>query len=201
MLGGIPCQKAAIRKWASLNGVHIARWFVDSISGTTDLENRPQLQELIAAANGIRMIIVERLDRVACDLMVQESIILDFKRNGFELVSTAEPDLCSADPSRILMRQVMEAFAQYERAMIVAKTQAAKRRKRETDPDYREGRVPFGKAHGEAETIARILELLAAGMTLTAIAAKLADEKRLTRAGLTVWQPGTVLNVIKRAKS
>jgi len=116
MLGGIPCQKAAIRKWASLNGVHIARWFLDSISGTTDLENRPQLQELIAAANGIRMIIVERLDRVACDLMVQESIILDFKRNGFELVSTAEPDLCSADPSRILMRQVMEAFAQYERA-------------------------------------------------------------------------------------
>ena len=99
------------------------------------------------------------------------------------------------------MRQVMEAFAQYERAMIVAKTQAAKRRKRETDPDYREGRVPFRKAHGEAETIARILELLAAGMTLTAIAAKLADEKRLTRAGLTVWQPGTVLNVIKRAES
>ena len=85
--------KRAIRKWASLNGVHIARWFLDSISGTTDLENRPQLQELIAAANGIRMIIVERLDRVACDLMVQESIILDFKRNGFELVSTAEPDL------------------------------------------------------------------------------------------------------------
>jgi hypothetical protein len=32
--------------------------------------------------------------------MVQEAIIKDLKKQGFELISVAEPDLCSDDPSR-----------------------------------------------------------------------------------------------------
>ena len=46
-------------------------------------------------------------DRLARDLLIQESIIADLKRNGFEVISVAEPDLCSDDPSRVLMRQVL----------------------------------------------------------------------------------------------
>jgi hypothetical protein len=57
-------------------------------------------------SNGTRTVVVERLDRVARDLMVQESILADFKRKGLEVVSVAEPDLCSHDPSRVLMRQM-----------------------------------------------------------------------------------------------
>jgi DNA invertase Pin-like site-specific DNA recombinase len=44
-------------------------------------------------ANGVRTVIIEKLDRLACDLMVQETIIADLRKNGFELVSAAEPDL------------------------------------------------------------------------------------------------------------
>jgi DNA invertase Pin-like site-specific DNA recombinase len=96
--------KESIRKWASANGVRIVRWFVDSFTGAKDLENRPALQELIRAlhSNGTRLVIIERLDRLARDLMIQESIIADFKRKEFEIVSTMEPDLCSDDPTRIL---------------------------------------------------------------------------------------------------
>ena len=46
-------------------------------------------------ANGTRTVLVERLDRCARDLMVQESIIADFKRKGLSIVSVNEPDLCS----------------------------------------------------------------------------------------------------------
>ena len=42
------------------------------------------------------------LDRLARDLMVQETIIGDMRRQGFELVSVTEPDLCNDDPKRKL---------------------------------------------------------------------------------------------------
>jgi len=42
----------------------------------------------------------EKLDHLARDLMVQETIIRDLRQKVFEIVSVAEPDLCSDDPSR-----------------------------------------------------------------------------------------------------
>src|SRR5713101_1640723 len=71
---GIPRQKAAIRKWAAANGVRIVRWFEDSVSGKKDLDNRPALQELMAAlhGNGVQLVVIEKLDRLARDLMIQE---------------------------------------------------------------------------------------------------------------------------------
>ena len=46
------------------------------------------------------MVIIEKLDRLARDLMVQETIIADLRKHGFELVSVAEPDLMANDPTR-----------------------------------------------------------------------------------------------------
>src|SRR5438552_16878476 len=85
---GIPRQKSAIRKWAAANGVRIVRWFEDSVSGKKDLDNRPALQGLMAAlhGNGVTLVVIEKLDRLARDLMIQESIIADLQRNGFEIV-------------------------------------------------------------------------------------------------------------------
>jgi DNA invertase Pin-like site-specific DNA recombinase len=39
-----------------------------------------------------------------------------------------EPDLCSDDPTRTLMRQVLGAFFEYERSMIVSKLRSARQR-------------------------------------------------------------------------
>jgi hypothetical protein len=39
------------------------------------------------------MVIIEKLDRLARDLMVRETITADLRKYGFELVSVAEPDL------------------------------------------------------------------------------------------------------------
>jgi len=72
-------------------------------------------------ANGTETVLVERLDRCARDLMVQESIIADFKRKGLSIISVNEPDLCSDDLGRVLMRQMLGAFFQYEKTLLVAK--------------------------------------------------------------------------------
>src|SRR5439155_6358226 len=143
---GIPRQKAAIRKYATANGIRIVQWFEDKVSGKKDLENRPALQELMTAlhGNGTHIVLIEKLDRLARDLMVQESIVADMQRNHFELVSVVEPDLCSNDPTRKLLRQMLGAFAEYECTMIALKLKGARVRAAAKRANYKEGRVPFG---------------------------------------------------------
>jgi hypothetical protein len=48
--------------------------------------------------NGVKTIIIEKLDRLARDLMVQETAIADLQKSGFTLISVAEPDLMASDP-------------------------------------------------------------------------------------------------------
>ena len=199
---GLVRQREAIKKYAAANGIQIKQWFEDSISGTKDMENRPALQDMLAAlhANGVRVVIVERLDRLARDLMVQEKIIGDFQHKKFELISTSEPDLCSTDPSRVFMRQVLGAVAQFERAMIFAKTQAAKQRKRAADPDYTEGRKPYGFLPGGEETIQRVLTLRKDGLNMSAIARQLNGEGRKTRTE-TPFSAQQISDILRRAKA
>src|SRR5690349_23102280 len=103
-------------------------------------------------ANGVRVVIIEKLDRLARDLMVQESIIADLRKHSFELVSVAEPDLMANDPTRILVRQMMGAVAEYEKSQIVLKLRGARMRKKAATGRC-EGRKPFGFFEGEVEVL------------------------------------------------
>jgi DNA invertase Pin-like site-specific DNA recombinase len=55
------------------------------------------------ATDGVSVVIVEKLDRLARDLMVQEAAIADFHKHGLTLLSVVEPDLMANDATRILM--------------------------------------------------------------------------------------------------
>ena len=195
---GVVRQETAIKKWATANNVRIIKWFRDSVSGTKDLENRPALQALMTAlhSNGTRLVLIEKLDRLARDLMIQESIIADMQRNQFEIVSVAEPDLCSSDPTRVLLRQMMGAFSEYERKMIVLKLRGARQRAKANRKDYKEGRKPYGERLGENEVIERIKSLRAAGHTLAKITEILNREEIPARDGM--WYPTSISNVLKR---
>jgi DNA invertase Pin-like site-specific DNA recombinase len=196
---GFPRQKAAIKAYADAHGIRITKWFQEEgISGTKDLENRPALQDLMLAlhSNGVRTVLIEKLDRLARDLMVQETIVGDLRKNGFELISVAEPDLCSDDPSRKLVRQVFGAISEYERSMIVLKLRAARQRARIRDGRC-EGRKPFGEREGEPDIIGRIQKLADKGMNYTQIADKLNSEGLPTRAN-GQWFPATVSRILAR---
>jgi DNA invertase Pin-like site-specific DNA recombinase len=168
---GFERQLIAVRDYARANGIRIAKIFrEEGVKGTKDLENRPALQEVLIAlhSNGVKLVLIEKLDRLARDLMIQESIIADMERHGFEVRSVMEPDLCSGDPSRTLIRQILGAFAQYERTMIVTKLRGARMRMR-AKTGRCEGRKPYGTRPGEAEVIARMKELRARGSSVTKI--------------------------------
>lgn len=197
---GFPRQKAAINTYAKAHGIRIVDWFEEqAVSGTKDLENRPELQRLMLAlhGDGVRLVLIEKLDRLARDLMVQETIIGDLRKHGFELVSVAEPDLCSDDPSRKLVRQVFGAIAEYERAMIVLKLRAARQRMR-TRKGKCEGRKQYGEREGEQAIIMRMKKLQAEGLNYSQIADALNADNVPTRANGT-WFPATVSRILARA--
>jgi site-specific DNA recombinase len=196
---GIPRQKEAIEKCAASRGISIVHWFEDAISGTKDGQHRKRFQEMLNAlvANGVKIVIFEKLERLAGALIVQEQILVDFEDMGVEPISAVGEDLSNKNPNHKLQRQLLGAFNEYRRAMIFAQTQAAKARKRATDPDYREGRKPYGHKTDEQETVKRVLELHAAGKTLAAICAALTEEGRKTRTG-GKWFPTHIARILKQ---
>lgn len=196
---GFERQLLAIKKYSAQQGIRIVKVFrEEGVSGTTDWEDREAFVDMMALllANGTRTVLVEKLDRLARDLMVQESIIADMRKKGLELVSVAEPDLCGDDPSRVLMRQILGAFAQYEKAMIVAKLKGARQRTKAKE-GHCEGRKPYGNREGEQDVIMKIRKLKAEGLPLAAIAAVLNSEGITARAGK--WHPTSVSRVLTAA--
>jgi DNA invertase Pin-like site-specific DNA recombinase len=194
---GFTRQKSAIKKWAEANSVKIVRWFEEKgVSGTV-LE-RPALSDMMVAlmSNGVHLVVVEKLDRIARDQMVQESIIQSLLKNGFELASAApgEENLCGNDPDRKLMRTIMGAIAEYDKQMLVLKLRAAKQRMK-TKAGWSEGRKPFGFREDEQEIIARMKSLRAAGGNWENISNPLNAEGFKTRSGKS-WFAATVRRIV-----
>jgi DNA invertase Pin-like site-specific DNA recombinase len=196
---GFNRQQAAIKAYAAALSIRIVKVFrEEGVSGTTELENRPALMALLEAlaANGTKLVLIEKLDRLARDLMVQETIIGDLRKRGFELVSVTEPDLLQHDPTRVLMRQIFGAIAQYEKAMIVAKLRGARERMKAKEGRC-EGRKPYGTFEGEAEIIEHMKALRSSGLSYAAIAQKLNDEAVKPRTG-DRWYDKTVNRILNR---
>jgi DNA invertase Pin-like site-specific DNA recombinase len=199
---GFTRQNKAIADYALANGISVIETFEEQgVSGTKELDDRPALQNLLAALKEgeAKIVIIEKLDRLARDLMVQETILSDLMRQGFEVISVCEPDLCSTDPSRVLVRQIFGAIAQYDRAMTVLKLRGARQRMKARTGRC-EGVKGFGVMEGEQATIDRMTELRSAGMSLESIAATLNSEGRGTRMGRP-WLGATVNKIIRAAQS
>ena len=199
---GFDRQLLACEKHAANNDIEIAEVFrEEGVSGTKELDDRPALAELLAALeeNGIKTVLIEKLDRLARDLMVQETIIADLRKRGFTLISAYEPDLCSDDPSRKLMRQIMGAIAEYDRAMIVQKLRAARVRKK-AKHGKGEGRHAFGEKPKEAHTLEQIREWRSTGATAKKIAADLNACGYQSRSGKP-WLGTTVAKILRRLEA
>jgi DNA invertase Pin-like site-specific DNA recombinase len=147
-------------------------------------------------ANGTRVVLIEKLDRLARDLMQQETLIGVLRSRGFELLSVAEPDLCSDDPSRVMVRQLFGVVSQYEKSTLVAKLRGARRRTK-AETGRCEGRKPYGDRPGEAAVISRAKALRAGGMSWDATAQSLNAEGLKTRYS-GVWFGSSIRKIVRR---
>jgi DNA invertase Pin-like site-specific DNA recombinase len=196
---GLPRQRAAIRTYAKANGYSIVREFADEgVSGAIETTDRPAFAEMLTTlhANGVRTVLVERLDRLARDLMVQEAALSYFSQHDFTIVSVQEPDLMASDPSRIAFRQMMGVFSQYDKSMIVLKLAGARAKKRAREGRC-EGRKPFGYYEGEQKVVERMRALKKEGLGFDRIARQLNSEGIPTRTGRP-WHGFAVNRILGR---
>jgi DNA invertase Pin-like site-specific DNA recombinase len=174
-------QRAAIEGYAKAAGFVVVDWYYDAaVKGTDIVTARPGFAALLEriAGNGVRTILVESPDRFARDLAVQLAGH-DYLRNlGVALIPTSAPDFFLEDtPTAVLVRQVLGAIAQFDKATLIGKLKAARDRKR-AETGKCGGRLTYAEREGGAELVARAkaLEAQRPRLSLRKIAAALEGE-------------------------
>ena len=207
-------RRTSITRWARSNGHRIVGTCTDAgISGAKDLDVRLGLADALDAvrSGAAEGIVVYRLDRWARDLLLQETLLAELRRLGGRLFSEsdAENELLDdnpADPTRRMVRQILGAVAEHDRAMIGLRLARARHSKAARGGYAGFGSPRYGtRAEGgelvddldERAAIARVLELQAEGRSLRQIADVLdAEGHRAKRGGS--WHPNAVRRVLDR---
>lgn len=208
---GPDAQRAALERWCETRGARLVAVCSDlGVSGSAKLDRRPGLVEALAALaeHGAGVLLVAKRDRLARDVMLAAMVEAAAARTGARVVSAAgegSEEANADDPSALLMRRLVDAFAEYERALIRSRTRAAlavKRRRGELT-----GTAPLGStvaADGrtlapepaEARALELVGELHGAGWSIRRIAAEL-DARGVPARG-DRWHPTTVARLVGR---
>ena len=207
--GGFPRQRQVIGAYANANKIVLVAEFKDEgVSGTKDVVDRDGLAALFdrIESNGVRLVLVERADRLARDLLISEIINARFRALGVTVIEAASGTELTADdsdPTKVLIRQILGAIAEFDKNVIVKKLRAARERKRNLFGRC-EGKKPFGTTPHEQLILDRIVRMRrkprnGRRMTYQKIADQLNQEKLFTRSGKH-WLPQTIRNIVAKNK-
>lgn len=204
---GPEAQRAEIERWCQANGVELAEVFEDRVSGAAELDKRPGLLAAIdiLGSRGVGLLVIGKRDRLGRDVVLCAAIERLVARKGAQVVSA---DNCGngSTPEAEMLRGIVNVFAQFERALIRARTKAALQVKRERLE--RTGGVPYGwkvsndGVHLEAdnreqEIVRAARELRGQGLTLRRVGEVLASRGMLPRSGAPTWNPKSVKAVVE----
>lgn len=110
--------------------------YTDSFTGTK--MDRPQLDELLKKLQSGDTLVVTKLDRFARSVSQASDLITELIDKGIT-INVLNLGILSNDSVSTLMRNILLSFAQFERDMIVTRTQEGKEIARQ-NPNYKEGR-------------------------------------------------------------
>jgi DNA invertase Pin-like site-specific DNA recombinase len=190
---GLDAQTACIVASAAKLGLAVAETFTDrGVSGGLALEQRPALLAAINALNRGDALIVAKRDRLGRDVLNVAMIERLAERKGARIVSAAGEGTDTNEPTSRLMRQIVDCFAEYERAIIRARTRAALAVKKSRGE--RVGGIPYGfqlasdrrtlePQPQEQRALAIVRTLRAAGLTYRAVAEELNRQGFRSRSG------------------
>lgn len=109
----------------------------DAFTGTK--VDRPELNKLVERLESGDILIVSKLDRLGRSLSKTSELITELLERGVT-INILNLGVLSNNSVNTLMRNVLLAFAQFERDMIVERTTEGKAICRETKPEWRDGR-------------------------------------------------------------
>jgi len=205
---GFPRQRDRIAKWSKVNRYKVVAEFTDeAVSGTNDMESRPGLATLRdrCESNGVKVVLVENCSRWARTLMMQEIILEQFRKIGLQVIEVeGGTDLTvdgDSDPTAKLIRQILGAVSEFDKAQIVLKLRAARERIRNTGK-HCEGRKPFGWTPAEKSTLNYMQQMSrkprgGQKLSFAQIADNLNQAGHSTRFGKP-WKRGTVHAILSR---
>jgi DNA invertase Pin-like site-specific DNA recombinase len=184
-------QRAAVAAYAKARGLEVAREFCDAaVSGADPIDRRPGFVAMLAHlhADGARTILVETASRFARDLAVQLTGHDLLKARGIELVPVDAPDHFADDtPTARMVRQILGAVAEFEKASLVLKLRGARDRRSAALGRRVEGRRGYGVTSPElvreAKRLARKNPKTGKRRSLRAVAAELAGLEFLNGKG------------------
>lgn len=156
-------QREGIEAFARTTGYEIVESYYDAaVSGADPVTARPGFSAMLERllSNGVRTILVETASRFARDLIVQETGYEMLKARGIELIAVDSPNSFVADtPTANLIRQVLGAVSEFEKAMLVEKLRGARERKRRETGKKVGGRKSYAEIEGGPELIAMAKKL------------------------------------------
>lgn len=181
-------QRKAIQAYANRAGYRIVAWFDDpAVTGADTIDARPGFMAALEmiAGNGVRTIIVETANRFARDLIVQETGWKRLHADGIALIAADSPDqFVDETPTAVLIRQILGAVAQFDKAMTVAKLRGARERKRRKTGGKVEGRKSYAEANPQLVELAHELSEQRPRLSLREISAALAAKGFTTSRGV-----------------
>ncbi len=181
-------QQEAVRSYAKHHAIDIAEEFYDpAVSGADPIDERPGFSTLLrrVQGNGVALVLIEDPTRFARDLAVQLAGHELLKTLGVELVPVNCPEPFREDtPTAVLVRQVLGAISQFEKAQLVAKLKVARDRKSKQAGRRIEGRKPVPDAVKKAaRRLARKSPKTGKRRSLRNISAALAEAGHLGPSG------------------
>jgi DNA invertase Pin-like site-specific DNA recombinase len=204
---GLEAQRASVTTCAERLGIPLASVLIDGgTSGSLAIEDRPVLLDAVAALKRGDCLLVAKRDRLGRDVIAVAMIERLVSKRGARIVSAAGEGTDSDDPAGVLMRRLIDSFAEYERALIAARTRSALAAKRQRGE--RAGFIPYGyhapdgcrlePFPAEQHTLAIIRARRSAGDSLATIAEHLNGLGARTRAG-SAWRFEYVRSLLRRA--
>ena len=190
---GLEAQQAAMVKFCASNSWEVGNVSLDVVSGASGLDKRPALLEAIGQLGKGDVLVVAKRNRLGRDPIVVAMIEAAVNRKGANVMSVAGEGTEGEDPTHVLMRRIVDAFAEYERLVIGARTKAALQAKK--DRGERVGHIPYGyrlapdgirlvAVESEQATIEEAKALRTGGLSYRAISEELAEGGQLSRAGM-----------------
>lgn len=131
--------------------------YAEAYTGTK--KDRPELEKMLGVLAEGDTVVVAKLDRIARNVKDGIEIIDRINEKGCKL-HILNMGMFDNTPTGRLMKNVMLAFAEFERDMIVTRTAEGKEMAKASNPDYREGRPE------KTVDVERGRELLAEGLSV-----------------------------------
>lgn len=143
---GLEIQRKSIIDFCDKNNIQLIDIFSDEgISGAEDIEKREGLAKCFSAIRrsrvDIQYVIVQKLDRFARDTILLGYLEFELKKCNCELLAVDQK--FNNDPAGKLMKDIISAFAAFEKNMINLRTSSGKKNKVEKKL-FTGGKVPLG---------------------------------------------------------